>query len=557
MSTLSFTGKQWLEPMLRTSNDPFETLAMIATARSLGAESRPWEDGSTYPMATKAAERLKHAAKKGETIGIIGDYDCDGLTSTTILVRLIRRLGARPLVRLPHRLREGYGAQTMHVDEMHDAGVTLLFMTDTGIVAHDALARAKERGMDVIILDHHAFTELPEAFAILHPALTTLISPPSAAGVAFAFAHAVEGTHWNEHSIDLALAMTGTIADVMPLTHENRTMVKDGLVALSGLASNTGLGALRDRSGMSKTPTATDIAFRLAPRLNAAGRLDDAIVGLSALLGDLTRVDELERLNAQRQQLTRDCMEEAFAMIDETTLSSFLCVASKNFPKGIVGLIAGKLTEKYGRPSAAIAIDDGRCTASLRGIPGHDIAAALRNNAALFTTFGGHALAGGCSFLEKNLAEVAAALDADVRSTVSFDVLHPTLTIDALADASHLSLALVDALSTLEPFGQGNREPLFLVSGLSLKNVRRVGNDAQHLQAKNGDIGIIGFGLGDLAGSLSEPVDLACRVTANVWNSTKNVQLSAVDIRSAQTGASLPSISNAAMTGTFKADAIL
>lgn len=532
MDRLSFTGKRWAEPTLRAGTRGVADT--VAAARDLGPESRPWTDPSTYPMARKAADRLRLAAERNEKVGIIGDYDCDGLTSTTILVRLMRRRGIEPTVRLPHRLLEGYGARTEHVMEMERAGVTLLFTVDTGIVATDALRYAAGAGIDAIVIDHHAFAELPEAFAILHPALTGLRSPPAAAGAAFAFAHAVEGSPWEGIDVDAALAATGTIADVVPLTHENRTMVQDGLAALARLDAAEGLGMLRDRSGVGKVPTSGDVAFRMAPRLNAAGRLGDATIGLRALLGDAAEIDALETLNAERQRLTQACMEEALAMVDERDLPACVFVASERFPKGVVGLIAGKLAEKYGRPAAAASIaDDGMHTASLRGIPGHDIAAALRANAPLFTTFGGHAQAGGCSFARENAEAVARALREDVLAYVREDALRPTLAIDMELPVADATLGLVAALARLEPFGEGNREPVFLLRDVTLTGARTVGTDNRHLQARMGQVGVIGFGLGHLAESLREPVDLACRVTANEWNGRRNVQLSVVDLRTA------------------------
>lgn len=561
MACLSYTGKRWIDPAGDASGHPRDIVQAIADARGLGMESRAWMDAATYPMAGIAAERLKRAIEKGETIAIVGDYDCDGLTSTAILTRLIRRLGGDPIVRLPHRLNEGYGLQTLHVEEMLAKGVTLLLTVDTGIVATAALQHAKDKALDVIILDHHHYAELPPAFAILHPNLTTLRSPPAAAGVAFAFAHAMLGDTWPDRDTDLALAAIGTIADVVPLTHENRAMVRDGLAALGRMDPASGLGMLRDRSNVGRIPTSGDVAFRMAPRLNAAGRLDDAEIGLKALLGDAVSVDLLETLNAERQRLTQTCMEEAFGMVDETDLPACVCVASANFPKGIIGLIAGKLAEKYGRPAAAIAIVDGMCTSSLRGIPGHDIAGALRTHAHLFTTFGGHAQAGGCSFLEANLDAVKRALHDDVLAYVRPDALLPSLVLDLSLPAENATLALADALSQLEPFGAENREPLFLVPSVTLSGVRTVGGDNRHVQARMGQTGIIGFGLGHLAPSLAAPVDLACRVTTNEWNGTRKPQLSVVDIRPAvqavQTGASFPSISNTAITGTLSAEAIL
>lgn len=558
MENLSFTGKRWIDPVLDAAGEPRAVADTFALRRSLGDDMRAWTDPTTYPMALAAAERLKTATARHETIGIIGDYDCDGLTSTTILVRLLRRLGTEPIVRLPHRLLEGYGVQTAHIEEMRARGVTLLLTTDTGVTAFQALQRAKDVGIDVIVIDHHAFETLPPAFAVLHPALTALRSPPAAAGVAFAFSHAVEGGPWNDIDTDAALAAIGTIADVVPLTHENRTMVKDGLAALARIAPTSGLGMLRDRSGIGKTPLSGDVAFRLSPRLNAAGRLDDAAIGLHALLGDAASIELLETLNVERQRLTQECMQEAFGMVDATDLPACVCVASRNFPKGIVGLIAGKLTEKFGRPSAAVSIKDGQCTASLRGIPGHDIAGALRANAGLFTAFGGHAQAGGCSFAEANLDAVKRALHEDVLSYVRPDALRPVLELDAVLPVAHASLALVGELSRLEPFGAGNREPFFLVPSVSLTGIRRVGADKRHLQARIDSVGVIGFGLGEWADAIGGTVDLACRVTANEWNGARSVQLSVVDIRAAAyTGANFPSISKTAMTGTLRAEAIL
>lgn len=565
MTRLSFTGKRWTDPPLRAEGTPAEIVATIAATRPLGDDARPWLDVSTYPMAAMAAERVRVAVRAGETVGIIGDYDCDGVTSTAILVRMFRRLDTEPVVRLPHRLTEGYGARKEHVEELRARGVTLLLTTDTGVVATEALAYAKERGMDAIVIDHHAYAELPEAYAILHPALTRLRSPPAAAGVAFAFAHAVLGDTWPDHDTDVALAAIGTIADVVPLTNENRTMVKDGLAALARLDPASDLGALRDAAGLGRRPTSGDVAFRLAPRLNAAGRLDDATIGLRALLGDRDSIAALERLNVERQRITQACMEEAFEAVNPSAssgqvpanLPACICVASENFPRGVVGLVAGKLAERFGRPALVASLENGHCTASLRGVPGHDIASALRAHAHLFTAFGGHALAGGCSFAHGNLAAVKEALCCDVLSSLKEEDLYPVVAADAVLDASSATIALADALSAMEPFGADNREPLFLVESVTLTAGRRIGTDGRHLQARAGTVGVVGFGLGHLESMLSNPVDIVCRVAANEWNGTRKAQLSIVDVRAAQTGASLPSISNTAITGTLRAEAIL
>lgn len=559
MLPLSLTGKQWTTPSIVASDDPLVCAATIREHRSIGSDVWTWQHPATYPMAAAAADRIRRAAIAGERTGIIGDYDCDGLTSSAILIRLLRRLGIEPIVRIPHRLTDGYGVQRAHIDALHADGVTLLLTTDTGIVATNELADAHAQGIDVIVMDHHAYETLPMAFAILHPSLTSLQSPPAAAGIALAFAHAVHGDTWEDRETDVALAAIGTIADVVPLQHENRTIVREGLRAFGALPADTPLGALRDRCGITRHPSSSDIAFRLAPRLNAAGRLGDATIGLRALLGDRACIEELDTLNARRQELTRRCMDEALASLHSATLPPCIVVASERFPKGIIGLIAGKLTETFGRPAAAVAIEGDSCTASLRSVPGHSIAAALQANAHLFQTFGGHPQAGGCTFARTHLAAVTDALCEEATRSLDIDTLHPVLSIDACISPAHISLSLVTQLATLEPFGNGNPEPIFLVPSVTLSGVRRIGTDHRHLQARMGQIGIIGFGLGHVHDAIQPPMDLACRITENTWNGRTTSQLSLVDIRHAiaQTGASLPSISNTAITGTFKAEAIL
>lgn len=557
MTHVSFTGKQWREPQTISGGSPTAIAAAIAALRTLGDGDHAWTEPTTYQDAPKAAERIRRAAAAGETIGIIGDYDCDGLTSTAMLTRMLQRRNVRPIVRIPHRLNEGYGAQVKHVEEMARDGVTLLLLTDTGIVATEALTYAKDAGIDTIILDHHAYAELPPAYAILHPNLTSLQAPPAAAGVVLSFLHALEGPTWDDRDTDLALGAIGTIADVVPLTHNNRTMVQEGLAALARIDPASGLGMLRDKSGITGIPQSGDVAFRLSPRLNAAGRMDDALIGLRALLGDEASVETLETMNAERQRVTLVCMDAAMSMVDHGNVPACVCVASNTFPKGIIGLIAGKLAEKFGRPAAAISIIGSNCTASLRGIPGHDIALALRKNADLFTTFGGHAQAGGCSFPLENLDAVKRALSDDVLTAIDLATLQPMLSIDAAINASDATLALVHELSHLAPFGCANLEPIFLVPSVTLTGLRRVGGDLRHLQARAGTLAIIGFGLGHLTDDITGPVDLACRMTANAWNGTRTAQLSIVDIRTTQTGASLPSISKTAITGTLRAEAIL
>jgi single-stranded-DNA-specific exonuclease len=542
---LSSTGKRWrfdvsLEGLSARTEAPDALMVRLKRRRGLSEEQGTLAalyTSSPMPSAAKAADRIREAMQGGERIGIFGDYDCDGVTSTAQMVRYFRRHGMDPVVRLPHRVHDGYGLKPNQVEKFYDAGVGLLITVDTGISAADAVDLANQKGIDVIILDHHHVPAvIPDAYAILHPALYGYAEPhSSAAGVTFEFLHTLEGESWQGRDEDLALAAFGVIADLVPLLGRNRLLVQEGLRAMHRLPMGPVREMLESVIDDTARITSTDIAFRIAPRLNAAGRMADPLLALQALLEGGAYLAELETLNTQRQLETKtrwaEALKEFYAPIHE--LPPFLMVANEVYQPGILGLLAGKLTEAFGRPSMAVHINGEKCSASLRSTGAYNIVEGLERASALLTTYGGHAQAAGCTFPLSALPLLTRMLTEDIASRVGPDELVPTLTVDGVLDPVHVSLPLCRSLAELGPFGHSNGEPLLLLQGVTLRGVRCVGGDGQHLQAMLGTSKVIGFHLGAHAGLAASPMDLLCRVGIDTWNGRMSSQLSIADIRPA------------------------
>ena len=532
--TLSHGGRRWLLPLLdlRDAKSEKEIVDAIARARNIdGIEESEWN----FPECGKAIERLQRVIASGERVGIFGDYDCDGITSTALLVRALLRRKARPVVRLPHRAQEGYGMKMKHVDEFAKLGVTLLFTVDTGIGCAKEIASAKERGIDTIILDHHHVPEDPaKPFAVLHP----LLSPgwkgtmPSAAGVTWSFVRALEqaeNTGWPGQTEDTVLGALGTIADLVELRGGNRTLVQEGLHALSKITSGP-LATLATSANVTSISTARDWAFRLAPRINAAGRMDDPMIGLKAILGDASSLQELERLNSERQEVVREHWDEID--VPQVSASNFLFLTSSEYTPGIVGLIAGKLSERFGKPSLVGSLQGDTITASLRSIPGYHVTEALGRAQKLLMTFGGHAQAAGCTFAASRLEELRTVLNADISSRFSGEDLVPLLSIDALLRAEQLTKELAIALQELEPHGQGNDKPRFVIEGARLEELRTMGADNSHLQARVGTVRLVGFGHGSLAEKLNQGAsDVTGYLTLHTWKDRTEPQFFLEDVR--------------------------
>jgi single-stranded-DNA-specific exonuclease len=538
MQPLSLTGKQWILKQDATENVryPHEILAALHAARGipLDQQSRPLTSPRVLPDIDRATTRIGQAISAGERVAIFGDYDCDGITATAELVRFFWRRSMEPLVRLPHRIRDGYGLTTKIVEEMKQAGVTLLITADCGVTALDAITAAQDSGIDVIVTDHHHPLEtLPKAHAIVHPGLSEdyPLPHPSGAGVAYQLIRAMEGLSWEGDHIDRILAMIGTVADVVELKGDNRTLVREGLNALS-LLSTEPLALLFAQAEVPlATATSRDIGFRIAPRINAAGRMDDPLIGLHALLKGGDALATLERMNRERQDKTDLLLTEAIEKMDSVTSDVLVATVDERYPEGIIGLIAGKLCEIKGKPTLVGCIRGDLCTASLRSPACYHITEGLSACSDLLIMYGGHAQAAGCSFALKNFEALKERLDAHIRSRLDLHRLTPSLSIDAALDPRIVTLPLVTHLSAFEPFGQGNPEPLFLLKNVKIDQARTVGKNDAHLQGSVGGIKMVGFRLGSLIKETSHPLDLVCKLGIDRWNGRASPQFFVEDAR--------------------------
>jgi len=479
----------------------------------------------------KAVERIRRAIASGERIAVFGDYDCDGITAAAQLVRFFRRNGTEPLVRLPDRVQDGYGLSMAIVEEMRNAHVTLLITCDTGITASNEIAALADLGIETIVTDHHRVSEeLPPAYALLHPALCGHPVPhPSGAGVVFKLLSGLENGHWEDMQTDLALAMLGTVADLVELKGDNRTIVTAGLRALDALRSGP-LAVLRDRCRSTDKPlSSTDVAFRIAPRINAAGRMQSPVIALHALLEGGEHLATLDALNTERQEQTAQFLEHITGDIG-TVPPPFIVRADAQYPHGLLGLLSGKLTETYGRPSMVATITGETCTASLRSPACYNVTEALGRCAHLLMRFGGHAQAAGCTFRSSNLNALESALLEDVEQRIAREMLVPSLTLDAEIQTTDISPDFVRRISVLEPFGQGNPEPKFLLRNVSITAPRTVGSDGTHLQGVMDGVSCIGFNLGSLA-EKCQNIDVVARIGMNTWNGSIRPQIVMEDMR--------------------------
>ncbi|HZT32244.1 MAG TPA: single-stranded-DNA-specific exonuclease RecJ [Bryobacteraceae bacterium] len=467
--------------------------ARVLCARGLGdpAAARsfldPSLDGLHDPARLldmpAAISRLRDAIARGESILIYGDYDVDGATSVVILKKAIEMAGGQATFHVPHRLREGYGMRPEVVDAAAESGVRLIISVDTGIRAAEAVRRANERGIDVIITDHHLpEAELPPALAVLNPNRPGCPYPEKnlcGVGVAFKLVQGLlAAVDWpaekRQRVIEsfLKVVAIGTVADVVPLTGENRVIVKHGLNGLRSVR-NPGLRALLDVAGFTgdSIPSATQVAFRIAPRLNAAGRMDTADSVIELLLtADAGRARELARQlhewNVERQQAEARVVEEiveacARSPVDDSRRA--LVFAADAWHRGVLGIVASRLVERFHRPVFVLSRnpEDGLAQGSGRGVPRFHLLEALEAMPELFVKFGGHQHAAGVTLAAGQVDAFRERLNAYACERLSPEDLAPEMEIDAVADLAELTEESVAEVLALGPFGCGNPLPLF------------------------------------------------------------------------------------------------
>ncbi len=497
-----------------------------------------------------AAERILGAIQREERIFVHGDYDVDGITSTFLLYSALEELSARVEYRIPHRIRDGYGLTVEAIDEARRRGCTLVVTVDCGITAIEAVAHARSLGIDTVITDHHEPPVLlPDAVAIVNPLRPGCGYPfKSLAGVGVTF-KLVERLLRGRGGLDRArhyldVVALGTIADVVPLVGENRVLARLGLDRLNQQA-RLGLRALIGVSALSgKRITSGHVAFVLAPRINAAGRMGNAEQGLRLLLArDQDEADSiarsLEEDNLQRRKHDEKVLIEAVRMV-ETEVSypdcSSILLWSDTWHPGVIGIVASRLVERFQRPTVLVAIDGDRGRGSGRSLPGLDLTRLLDGCNDLLLAHGGHAFAAGLSVRRERLPELRDRLEHLVREQYRPDQFVQRLELDGDLRAGDCDMELVEWLERMAPHGLDNPEPLFRMSDARLEQVQEVGG-GKHVRLRardeSGEVEAIGFGMGDRARALARAgrADLAFVPTRNEWSGESRVQLKLKGVR--------------------------
>lgn len=459
-----------------------------------------------------AVDRLSRAITDGEVIFICGDYDADGITSTALLITFLKSAGARVAWHLPHRVSDGYGFHPSQVKEhAKPAGAGVIITVDCGSTSFEAVEEARACGIDVIITDHHTTGDsLPDALAIINPkqpSCESEMNDLAGVGVAFYLAVALRTRlrnigHWKAGAEPNLKALCdivalGTIADIVPLTRENRILTRAGLDMINQ-SSRPGIASLLTASKANKENVdAEDIAFRLAPRINAAGRMDNAQVGLDLMLAPSQAqaapiAKELCRLNTHRQDTEARIFDEIATYINESPAlldRKSLVLAKNGWHPGVLGIVASRVVREYGKPAFVISVDEnGVGKGSGRSIPGVDLYTALSASADTLMRFGGHRQAAGLQVMGSKIVDFHRSLESHLTEATSEKDYITAVVADARLPLSAITPALIDELETLAPFGEGNREPLFIAEDIQVLSTSEVGrNHRRYVLAATGN----------------------------------------------------------------------
>jgi len=497
----------------------------------------------------KAAERIASALEKQEKILIYGDYDVDGVTATSLLLLFLRDLGFSVYYYIPNRVNEGYGINRNSIDKFKQEGISLVITVDCGISSADEISYASSQGINVIVTDHHEPPSvLPEAEALINPLLENCSFPYKAlSGVGLAF-YLVAGLrkYLREEGffregeepllVDyLDLVAIGTIADIVPLTGLNRILVRFGLEQIN-LKPRLGIKTLLSVCGIpGGEVNSTDVAYRLAPKINAAGRLSDASAGVRLLTTD--NPDDAKRLagyldveNVERQRIEERIYSEA---IEKIVSGGFiedrhsLVLNAKDWHPGVVGIVASRLMERYYRPTVLLCMENGVWKGSSRGIPSFHLYLGLTKCEDLLLEFGGHKYAAGLKILPENLEDFRERFEQVVKELVPEDGFIPVMKLDTIASLDTLGMDEILKFKALSPFGSGNPEPVILIENVEIKSARIVGGDHLSFTAtQNGrTISGIAFRQAHEMDTLSSRMDLAAVPEIQTWRGEKSVKL--------------------------------
>lgn len=510
-----------------------------AAREFLEADKQAWHDPFLFFDMHKTVERIIQAVQKNEKIVVFGDYDADGVTSTAIMMLTLDKLGSKNhYYYIPNRFTEGYGPNIAALEKLKSEGAQLIISVDTGISALNEIQFSNEIGMDFIVTDHHQIgTELPNAFSIIHPMRTDLeevYKDLSGAGVALKLAHALLENITSEL---LAIAAIGTVSDLVALLGENRTIVYQGLTAIRQ-SKLPGLIALSQIAGLEMNAVNEDsIGFIFAPRINAAGRLGSANLAVDLLLSkDLDTAKqiakELETLNKERQGIVQASSLEAIEMVNRLYPAEeypVIVVDSEGWNTGVIGIVASKLVDKFGRPAVVLTIDPetGEAKGSARSVNGFDLYENIAKMGEKLIHFGGHPMAAGLTIHQEDIQELRELLC----NSAEKNICQVEIQVDACIEIDEVNLEVIRELESLAPFGVKNPKPLIQINQVFLHSGRKIGTDSNHLKAvitnKKDYLDLVGFGFGSKLEEISvfDPISFVGHLSINEWKNVSKPQL--------------------------------
>lgn len=502
----------------------------------------------------EACDRIISAINSSEKIVIYGDYDVDGITSTVLLYKFLLSQKANVSYYIPTRADEGYGINILALNKIIKSGANLLITVDCGITAVGEVEFAKLQGLDVIITDHHNCQgKIPKALSVINPKLPDSLYPFSGlAGVGVAFKLILGiAIKLNLNTTEIfskysELAAIGSIADLVPLTDENRIIVDKGLKKLSENTILPGIKALLEICSHDKQEISSDtVAFSIAPRLNASGRLSSASLSVELLLTDDIKkakeiAQELNTENTKRRETEQIIFEEALEMINQDTefdKKKVIVLHKENWHQGVIGIVASRICERFYRPTIMISTSDENAKGSGRSIPSFNLFEALKNSSEHLVSFGGHSIAAGLNIKSADIKTFKEHINKYSENILKASDLIPTLNIDCEISPSSITHTNIKFLSNLEPFGMGNEIPVFSMCDVRVNSLSEIGNDKKHIRltvSKDGfEFNCIGFGMGEYASLLNvgDYIDIAFGMTLNNYQNKELIQLRLKDIR--------------------------
>lgn len=553
---MSFLGKKWV---LKNERKDASLIEKMLENRNLHSEEEKYSffnyslnrlhDPFLMKDMKKAVDRLRKAIDEKEKIMIFGDYDVDGTSATAVLLDFFRKVGANVSYTLPDREHDGYGLKDYFIDRFAAEGIQVIITVDCGTANVNEIKLASDKGIDVVVTDHHDTPEvLPSACALINPKQQDCPYPNkelSGSAVAYKLVCALAPFYMEESVVadylyqQMGVAVLGLVADCMSLTGENRVLTTNGLKALCE-GKHAGIRALLEDSGMKTDEVSSStIGFFIGPRINAAGRMDRAEHALELLLGNKEKVATLKELNTKRQNIVRSFVQDAASQVKKhRTLPEILVVSSPEWTAGTLGLIAGKMVDLFHRPCIAMQEKADEYVASCRSLNDFDITAFLRKEAGkLFTTVGGHMLAGGFTLPKENHDKLIQVIEEKAANYINTADFHGLLELECEVQPEELSFDTSIKIRKFEPFGNGNPEPTLLLRNAQITGVKAVGKQREHLQfpihLEGKKFQAIAFRFGEHLDKIKPEnnYDIAFNLEVNEWQGYRKLQLRVVDLK--------------------------